>query len=90
MVGLSEKTVSHWRIYIHTQRPDWLLAIPCPLCGPDVIFWWRYSWTAPNDYEKKKQVKFFFDIKYYGNGINKRIESIWRLEDIYDFAVSLD
>ena len=39
---------------------------------------------------KKKQVKFFFDIKYYGNGINKRIESIWRLEDIYDFAVSLD
>ena len=37
MTGLSENTVSDWKIYLHTRLADWLLANPNPLGGPGVI-----------------------------------------------------
>ena len=37
MTGLSENTVSDWKIYLHTRLSDWLLANPSPLGGPGVI-----------------------------------------------------
>ena len=37
MTGLSENTVSDWKIYLHTRLADWLLSNPSPLGGPGVI-----------------------------------------------------
>ena len=37
MTGLSENTVSNWKIYLHTRLSAWLLANPNPICSPGVI-----------------------------------------------------
>ena len=37
LTGLSENTVSDWKIFINTRIADWLVANPCPLGGPGVV-----------------------------------------------------
>ena len=37
MTGLSENTVSDWRIFLHTRVADWMVANYSPIGGPGVI-----------------------------------------------------
>ena len=38
LTGLSENTISDWKIYLHTRVADWLAVNSTPLDGPGVIF----------------------------------------------------
>ena len=38
LTGLSENTISDWKIYLHTRVADWLAVNLTPLGGPGVIF----------------------------------------------------
>ena len=37
LTGLSENTISDWKILLHTRVADWLIANPSPIGGPGVI-----------------------------------------------------
>ena len=37
LIGVSENTISDWRILLHTRVADWLVANPSPLGGPGII-----------------------------------------------------
>jgi hypothetical protein len=37
LTGLSENTISDWKILLHTRLADWLIANPSLIGGPGVI-----------------------------------------------------
>ncbi len=37
LIGLSQNSISDWKILLHTRVADWLVANPSPLGGPGVI-----------------------------------------------------
>ena len=43
MTGLSENTISEWRILLHVEVANWLMANAKPIGGPGVIVEEMYS-----------------------------------------------